>query len=97
MPFFNEASRIYTPAEVSLLRSCFSSSAIFLEEGDHGYSAQELASCIITLYERGLRDPSKLAELAARLANKKYESRNATKLSVEESPFLPTKVSLLRG
>lgn len=79
MPFFNEASRIYKNDEISLLRNCFSSAVIYLEESDSDYSAQELACCIIMLYERGLRDQSKLITIAARLAHKKYKTRNAKK------------------
>ena len=72
MPFFNEASRIYTPVEVDFLRSCFTNAAITLEESDRDYSAQELASCIIMLFER---EPSRLCELAARLAHQRYTVR----------------------
>ena len=76
MPFFNEASRIYTAVEVDFLRSCFTNSAIILEESDHNYSAQELASCVMMLYHHGIRDRSYLCELAARLALQKYIVRH---------------------
>ncbi|MDX4076538.1 hypothetical protein SDB63_23930, partial [Brucella sp. NBRC 113783] len=68
-PFFNEASRIYTSVEVDFLRSCFTNSAVILEESDRNYSASELASCVMMLYEHGLRDRNYLCELAARLAH----------------------------
>ncbi|MBA8838363.1 hypothetical protein [Ochrobactrum sp. RH2CCR150] len=76
MPFFNDASRIYTSAEVNFLRRCYNNAAIFLEESDRNYSAQELASCVIMLYTRGLRDQSYLSELAARLASQRYAIRH---------------------
>jgi hypothetical protein len=76
MPFFNEASRIYTPVEVDLLRSCFTYAAVILEESDRNYSASELASCVMMLYEHGLRDRNYLCELAARLAHQKYVVRH---------------------
>lgn len=47
MPFFNEASRIYMPAEVDFLRSCFTNAAVLLEQSDRNYSGSELASCIL--------------------------------------------------
>lgn len=75
MPFFNEASRIYNNIEVNFLRSCFNNAAIILEESDRNYSASELSSCIIMLYEHGLRDQSYLCELAARLAHQKFTNR----------------------
>ncbi|PWL16460.1 hypothetical protein DKP76_17535 [Falsochrobactrum shanghaiense] len=76
MPLFNEASRIYSPNEVNFLRSCFSQSAIILEESDRSYSAEELAGCIIRLYESGLRDLNSIAELAARLAHSRFMARH---------------------
>ncbi|MBA8838209.1 hypothetical protein FHW03_001494 [Ochrobactrum sp. RH2CCR150] len=76
MPFFNEASRIYIPAEVDFLRSCFTNAAVLLEESDHNYSGSELASCILMLYEHGLRERSRLTELAARLAHQRYTIRH---------------------
>jgi hypothetical protein len=72
MPLFNEASRIYNPSEVSFMRSCFGNAAILLEESDRGYSASELASCIMMLYESGLRDHGHLCELSASLAHQRY-------------------------
>jgi len=77
LPYFNEASRIYTSAEVNFLRSCFSNAAIILEESDRNYSAQELATGVLMLYEHGLRDRSYLSELAARLAHQKYNVRHS--------------------
>jgi hypothetical protein len=76
MPFFNEASRIYNPLEVNFMRSCFGNAAIMLEESDQDYSASELASCIIMLYESGLRDHAYLSELSARLAHQRYLKRH---------------------
>jgi len=76
MPFFNEASRIYTPAEVDFLRSCFTNAAVLLEESDQNYSGSELASCVLMLYRNGLRDQAKLSELAARLAHQKFTVRH---------------------
>lgn len=75
MPFFNEAGRIYMPAEVDFLRSCFTNAAVLLEQSDRNYSGSELASCILMLYEHGLRDMSRLSELAARLAHQRYTIR----------------------
>lgn len=77
MPFFNEASRIYNPIEVNFMRSCFSHAAIMLEESDQDYSATDLASCIIMLYQSGLRDHAYLSELSARLAHQRFERRHA--------------------
>lgn len=79
MPFFNEASRIYDPIEVNFMRSCFSNAAIILEESDHDYSAADLASCIILLYQSGLRDHAYLSELSARLAHQRFERRHELK------------------
>ncbi|NNU63187.1 hypothetical protein D8666_21040 [Ochrobactrum soli] len=76
MPFFNEASRVYNTIEVTFLRSCYTNAAIILEESDQNYSAHELASCIILLYERGLRDQSYISELAANLAHLRYSRRH---------------------
>jgi hypothetical protein len=77
LPYFNEASRIYTSAEVTFLRSCFSEAAIIIEESDHNYSAQELATSVIMLYEHGLRNKAYLCELAARLAHQKFNVRHS--------------------
>nr|WP_312826005.1 hypothetical protein [Brucella anthropi] len=76
MPLFNEASRIYNPLEVNFMRSCFGNAAIMLEESDRNYSPSELASCIIMLYESGLRDQLYICELAARLAHQRYQTRH---------------------
>lgn len=76
MPLFNEASRIYHPLEVNFMRSCFSQAAILLEESDQDYSAAHLASCIIMLYQSGLRDHDYLCELSARLAHQRYRKRH---------------------
>ena len=75
IPFFNEASRIYSSVEVTFMRSCFAQSAIILEESDRAYSANELAERIIRLYESGLRDLNYISELAARLAHSRFELR----------------------
>ena len=80
MPLFNEANRIYDPLEVNFMRSCFSNAAIMLEESDHNYSASDLASCIIMLYESGLRDHGYLCELSARLAHQRYQRRHDMEL-----------------
>lgn len=77
MPLFNEASRIYNSLEVNFMRSCFSTAAIMLEESDQNYSAAELASCIIMLYQSGLRDHGYLSELSARLAHQRFVRRHA--------------------
>ncbi len=76
MPLFNEASRIYSSDEVNFMRSCFSRSAIILEESDRPYSASELAGCIIRLYESGLRDLDYISELAARLTPPRFAPRH---------------------
>ncbi|MBM7327824.1 hypothetical protein ACS5UA_17750 [Brucella sp. RRSP16] len=73
MPLFNEASRIYHPLEVNFMRSCFSHAAILLEESDQDYSAADLTSYIIMLYQSGLRDQSYICEIAARLARQRFE------------------------
>ena len=75
MPFFNEASCIYTPKEVDFLRSCFTTAAIILEESGRPYSPSELAACVIKLYQCGLRERSQMMELAARLAHQKHRMR----------------------
>jgi hypothetical protein len=75
--FYNAASRIYNSIEVNFLRSCFNCAAIILGESYRNYSASELSSCIIMLYEHGLRDQSYLCELAARLAHQKYTNRHS--------------------
>jgi len=80
MPFFSEASRIYNPIEVNFMRSCFSQAAIMLEESDQDYSAADLASYIIMLYQSGLRDQSYICEIAARLAHQRFERRYAIEL-----------------
>ncbi|MBB4095975.1 hypothetical protein HGG72_16355 [Ochrobactrum pecoris] len=76
MPLFNEASRIYEPEEVNFMRSCFSNAAIILEESDREYAATDLSSTIIMLYQNGLRDLNYIAELASRLAHKRYMERH---------------------
>ena len=76
MPLFNEASRIYKPEEVNFMRSCFSNAAIILEESDREYAATDLSSTIIMLYQNGLRDLTYIAELASRLAHKRYMERH---------------------
>ncbi|OIS94306.1 hypothetical protein [Brucella cytisi] len=76
MPLFNEASRIYNPSEIRFMRSCFGNAAILLEESDRDYSASDLASCIMMLYENGLRDREYLCELSARIAHQRYQSRH---------------------
>lgn len=78
MPLFNEASRIYHPLEVNFMRSCFSHAAIMLEESDQGYSAADLTSYIIMLYQSGPRDQSYICEIAARLAHQRFERRHTT-------------------
>ncbi|MBA8853511.1 hypothetical protein FHW20_004493 [Ochrobactrum intermedium] len=77
MPLFNEASRIYHPLEINFMRSCFSHAAIMLEESDQGYSAADLTSYIIMLYQSGLRDQSYICEIAARLAHQRFKRRHA--------------------
>ncbi|HHV68481.1 hypothetical protein F9K88_13825 [Brucella intermedia] len=77
MPLFNEASRIYKPEEVTFMRSCFSHAAIILEESDREYAATDLSTAIIMLYQNGLRDLNYIAELASRLAHKRYQDRHA--------------------
>lgn len=76
MPLFNEASRIYKPEEVNFMRSCFSNAAIILEESDREYAATDLSSAIIMLYQNRLRDLTYIAELASRLAHKRYMERH---------------------
>ena len=93
MPFFNEASRIYMPDEVNFLRSCFNNSAIILEESDRNYSAQELSTSIIMLYEHGLRDQTYLCELAVRLAHQKYAMRHGMDSSHDNSNQLEGTIS----
>ncbi len=74
MPLFNEASRIYTPSEINVMRDCFSQAAILLEESNRDYSKAELAASIIKLYESGLKDPAYIAQLSARLAHSKFRA-----------------------
>ncbi|WP_343315507.1 hypothetical protein AAIB41_11920 [Brucella sp. BE17] len=72
MPLFNEASRIYTPGEINVMRDCFSQAAILLEESNSAHTEAELATCIMKLYESGLREPAYIAQLSARLAHSKF-------------------------
>lgn len=58
------------------MRSCFSNAAIILEESDREYTATDLSSAIIMLYQNGLRDLTYIAELASRLAHKRYMERH---------------------
>ncbi|OIS92210.1 hypothetical protein [Brucella cytisi] len=76
MPFFNEASRIYTLEEVNFMRRCYSNAAATLEEDELDYAAVDLSSTILMLYESGLRDLSYITELAVRLAHQKYQFRH---------------------
>ncbi|MEJ5019361.1 hypothetical protein WH297_06355 [Ochrobactrum vermis] len=76
MPFFNEASRIYTLEEVNFMRRCYSNAAAKLEEGELDYVAVDLSSTIVMLYESGLRDLGYITELAVRLAHQKYQFRH---------------------
>ncbi|WKT93784.1 hypothetical protein QYR01_20290 [Brucella anthropi] len=76
MPFFNEASRIYTLEEVNFMRRCYSDAATALEERELEYAAVDLSSTIVMLYESGLRDLGYITELAARLAHQKYQFRH---------------------
>ncbi|MEJ5018903.1 hypothetical protein WH297_04015 [Ochrobactrum vermis] len=76
MPFFNEASRIYTLEEVNFMRRCYSSAAATLEESELDYVAIDLSSTIVMLYESGLRDLGYITELAVRLAHQKYQFRH---------------------
>ncbi|WP_199224831.1 hypothetical protein [Falsochrobactrum shanghaiense] len=45
---------------------------------DLEYSSAELASCIIRLFESGLRNSDQLSEFAAHLAHLKYEKQQAS-------------------
>lgn len=76
MPLFNEAHRIYHPDEINFLRSCYLKAATNLEEQGRDYCASELASCIMMLYESGLRNAAYVSELAARLAYQRYKKRH---------------------
>jgi len=96
MPLFNEASRIYNPIEVNFMRSCFSQAAIMLEESDQDYSAADLASCIIMLYQSGLRDHAYLSELSARLAHQRFERRHAIEQCPAANNNGPTRMALAR-
>ncbi|GAA5542967.1 MULTISPECIES: hypothetical protein [Brucella/Ochrobactrum group] len=75
MPLFNEASRIYAPGEVDLMRRCFTEASEKLEAGGNAYSASDLASSIISLYQSGLRNQTYIADLAAGIASARYLSR----------------------
>ncbi|PWU70681.1 MULTISPECIES: hypothetical protein [Brucella/Ochrobactrum group] len=76
MPFFNEASRIYTLEEVNFMRRIYSDAATKLEERELDYAAIDLSSTIIMLYESGLRDLGYITELAVRLAHQKFQFRH---------------------
>ncbi|KAB2682925.1 MULTISPECIES: hypothetical protein [Brucella/Ochrobactrum group] len=89
MPLFNEASRIYKPEEVTFMRSCFSHAAIILEESDREYAAADLSTAIIMLYQNGLRDLNYIAELASRLAHKRYRDRHAEAPTAANLNILP--------
>lgn len=75
MPVFNEASRIFTLEEVNFMRRIYSDAASRLEESGLEYTAVDLSSTIIMLYESGLRDLGYLSELASRSAHQKYKFR----------------------
>jgi len=75
MPLFNEAHRIYHPDEINFLRSCYSKAAMNLENQGRDYCASELASCIMMLYESGLRNAAYVSEMAARLAYQRSKKR----------------------
>lgn len=75
MPLFNEAHRIYHPDEINFMCSCYSKAATGLEEQGRDYCASELASCIIMLYESGLRNAAYVSEMAARLAYQRSRKR----------------------
>ncbi|MFD1793831.1 hypothetical protein ACFSE0_19670 [Ochrobactrum teleogrylli] len=85
MPFFNEASRIYNQIEVDFMRSCYAHAAIMLEESDRGYSARDLASLTLLLYDSGLRDHNYITELVARLANKKFMDRRQKSMAANSN------------
>ncbi len=80
MPLFNGASRIYHPLEVNFMCSCFNHAAVMLEESDQDYSSADLASCIIMLYQSGMRDQSHICLLAARLTHQRRMRRHAIEL-----------------
>lgn len=70
MPLFSQSSKVYAPDELEVMRRCFSIASIILEESGRDYDEAHLAETIIKLYDGGLRDMDKWAELAARLAEK---------------------------
>jgi len=70
MPLFNQSSKVYAPDELEAMRSCFSVASIMLEESGRDYDEAHLAETIVKLYDGGLRDMEKWAELAARIAEK---------------------------
>ncbi|EMG52624.1 hypothetical protein DEA98_22620 [Brucella pseudogrignonensis] len=70
MPLFSQSSKVYAPDELEAMRRCFSIASIMLEESGREYDEAHLAETIIKLYDGGLRNMEKWAELAARLAEK---------------------------
>jgi len=68
MPLFNQVSQVYAPKELDIMRQCFSRAAIMLEESGRNYEESELATTVLRLYDRGMRDVDGLSELAARLS-----------------------------
>lgn len=85
MPLFNEASRIYKPEEVNFMRSCFSRAADLLEECDREYSATDLSTAIIKLYQSGLRNLNYISDLSSRLAHKRYCDRHSNMSAASNS------------
>lgn len=82
MPFFNETSRIYDPAEIDFMSGCFTSATERLKERGQSCDAYELAASIFTLFDSGLRDEPYIVELAARLAHTKYKKRLRSKFTI---------------
>ncbi|MBA8840865.1 hypothetical protein [Ochrobactrum sp. RH2CCR150] len=72
MPLFNEASRIYGPEEVELMRRCFAQANEKLEQAESKFSASNLASSIVRLYQSGLRDETYIVDLAAGIASARF-------------------------
>lgn len=67
MPLFNEASRIFGPDNITLLRRYVSQAADLLEESGSSYSSTYLCSSIVSLYDSIVRDANYIAELGAQL------------------------------
>jgi hypothetical protein len=74
MPFYDDTSQIYTPEEVALLRQCYAEAATRLRVAGSNFSQADLGTAILHFAQSGLTDSTRIADLAARRAEKLYIS-----------------------